>query len=53
LKKVLPGIIPSFLAIFSTSLTGSEPGDKMKKMGMLASASTLITLSRRAVKASF
>ena len=36
---VFPLSIPLFLAIFSTSLTGSAPGDKMKKTGLADSAS--------------
>ena len=45
LKNDLPASILylslSFLMIFSTSLTGSDPGDKMKKMGICGSESPM------------
>jgi len=40
LKKLFPGSIFSLFAIFSTSFTGSAPGDKIKNIGILASESS-------------
>jgi len=39
-KKLLPGSILFFLQIFSTSLTGSAPGERIKKIGILGSESS-------------
>lgn len=42
LKKDFPGSILYFLANFSTSLTGSAPGDKIKNTGLTAEESLIV-----------